>query len=74
MKNKFKQYWDSIHKKANTYFLVTFTDKNGRSDEKFESKKEAIIFANKKKSEGAEKIFIDKYDEDDDLIDYQQIN
>jgi hypothetical protein len=44
-----------------------------RDFQEFDTKKQAMKFALKIKAKGAEKIFLDTYDDDDDLVDYQHI-
>ena len=52
---------------------VMYTINGGREVEEFNTKAQAMRFALKMKAKGAEKIFLDTYDEDDDLIDYKNI-
>ena len=39
----------------------------------FSTKKQAMKFVFEMKAKGAEKIFVDTYDDDDDLVNYEQI-
>ena len=52
---------------------VMYTINGGREVEEFMTKAQAMKFALKIKAKGAEKIFVDTYNEDDDLVDYKNI-
>lgn len=53
---------------------VMFTLPDGyRNYENLKSKKQAMVLALRLIREGATKVFIDTYDGDDDLIDYEQV-
>lgn len=57
------------------YYVVTFgTQGVNRENEHFRSKEEARKFAEQKAKEGFEKVFLDTFDEDNDLCDYEQLN
>jgi len=54
-------------------FDVMYTLDNVRDFQEFSTKTQAMKFALKMRAKGAEKIFVDTYDDDDDLVDYKNI-
>ena len=60
-----------------TYYVVTFTPPGKtdafRTDEDFNSLKLAVKYAKTLVKQGAKEVFIDTYDEDNDLVAYKQL-
>ena len=55
------------------YYLVYWTNSEGRDYKEFSSKAKAEWFAQNKKFDGATNIFIDAFNKENDLLDYKQI-
>lgn len=60
-------------------YSVAYTDPSRpdwdrRQFEDFNNKNKAMRFAQKKVKEGCTEVFIDMFDEDDDLIDYMNVS